>query len=520
MPRRERMSSVDTAWLRMDRATNRMVIAGVLVFDAPLDYDRLQATLAARWLRYDRFRMRPIEDATGAWWEETPDFDLARHVRRAALPGTGGPAELKRFVGKLVARPFDPRRPWWEFHLVERYDGGSALVARIHHSYADGIALIGVMLSLTDPAADAPPEGAAASDAAAEMGIGNEGILAQLLEPVVGATSGALRLSGEALEKYVQLLRNPQQVIDYARIAGSVAAELVQLATMPDDSHTRFKGKAGVDKVVAWTDPLPLDEVKAVGRVLGCSVNDVLLATVAGAFRRYLLAIGDPVDGVEVRAMVPVNLRPPTSAAPLGNRFGLVTLLLPVGIPNPLARLYEVHARMEALKTSYQPVIAFALLGLAGLLPRAAQQEMLDLLANKATAVMTNVPGPQAPLYLAGAHLAQVMFWVPQSGDIGMGVSILSYAGGVQFGLITDAGRVPDPERVIAGVRPEFERLLLTVLMEPWDLQRDPALVERELAAHRAGENAPRPDRAEPGSGEAPRPRRSARRRTHAAAAR
>src|SRR5215475_10273770 len=407
MPRRERMSSVDTAWLRMDRATNRMVIAGVLVFDAPLDYDRLRATLAARWLRYDRFRMRPVEDAAGAWWEEAPRFDLARHVRRATLPGTGGAAELQRFVGKLVARPFDPRWPWWEFHLVERYGGGSALVARIHHSYADGIALIGVMLSLTDPAADAPTEGAAASEAAAEMSTGNEGILAQLLEPVVGATSGALRLSGEALEKYVQLLRNPQQVIDYARIAGSVAAELVQLATMPDDSHTRFKGKAGVDKVVAWTDPLPLDEVKAVGRVLGCSVNDVLLAAVTGALHRYLASKGDPVDGIEVRAMIPVNLRRAGDGT-LGNRFGLVTLLLPVGIANPLARLYELHHRMEALKTSYQAMIAFALLGVAGSCPRSVQQELLDLLANKATAVMTNVPGPQQQLYLAGARIAKL----------------------------------------------------------------------------------------------------------------
>ena len=128
-------------------------------------------------------------------------------------------------------------------------------------------------------------------------------------------------------------------------------------------------------------------------------------------------------------------------------------------------------------------MIAFALLGLAGFLPRAAQQEMLDLLANKATAVMTNVPGPQHPLYLGGARLGQIMFWVPQSGDMGMGVSILSYNGGVQFGLITDAGRVPDPERVIAGLRPEFERLLLTVMMEPWDAPREPGLVERELAA-------------------------------------
>ncbi len=477
------MSSVDTAWLRMDRPTNRMVIVGVLVFDTPLDYDRLRATVETRMLRYRRFRMRPVEGATGTWWEEARRFDPANHVLRATLPPDAGPDALKLLAGKLASRAFARGRPWWEFHLVERYGSGSALIARFHHSYADGIALIGVMLSLTDPSPDAPVDAAPARPVRAARRDAADGFLAQLLAPLSGAASGALRLSGEALEKYVALLRNPQQVIEYARIAGSVVAEVAQLATMPDDSRTRFKGRAGAKKVVAWAEPLPLDEVKAVGRALGCSVNDVLLATAAGALRRYLVAKGDRVEGVELRAMVPVNLRPAQDDGELGNRFGLVTLLLPVGIANPLARLYEVHHRMEALKTSYQPLVAFGLLALAGRLPRVAQQEMLDLLASKATAVMTNVPGPQHPLFLAGARLAQIMFWVPQSGDIGMGVSILSYAGGVQFGLITDAGMVPDPERVIAGFRPEFERLLLTVLMEPWDTRRAPALIERELAA-------------------------------------
>jgi WS/DGAT/MGAT family acyltransferase len=477
------MSSVDTAWLRMDRPTNRMAILGVLVFDTPLDYERLRAIIEARMLRYRRFRMFPVEAPSGSWWEEPRRFDLAHHVRRAKLPAPYGLDALKRLVAGLASRPFAPRQPWWEFHLVERYGSGSAVIVRIHHSYADGIALIGVMLSLTDASADAPVEAPPARTERAARTPDGEGYLAL-------AATGALRLSGEALDKYVELLRRPKKVIEYAQIAGAVAGEVAQLATMPDDSPTRFKGKAGTRKAVAWAEPLPLDEVKAIGGALGCSVNDVLLATVAGALRRYLVAKGDRVDDLELRALVPVNLRPQTDDGELGNRFGLVTLLLPVGIANPLARLYEVHHRMEALKASYQPIIAFALLGLAGLLPRVAQQEMLDLLANKATAVMTNVPGPREPLFLAGARLAQILFWVPQSGDIGMGVSILSYAGGVQFGLITDAGRVPDPERIVGGIRAELERLLLTVLMEPWDARRPPALVERELAAAAAERRA------------------------------
>jgi WS/DGAT/MGAT family acyltransferase len=467
----------------MDRTTNRMVIVGVLLFDQPIDYARLKATLEARLEHFERFRCRPVEDATGAWWEDTPKFDAAKHLRRTRLPGKAGPDALKHYVAKLIAKPFDPRRPWWEYTLVEGYDGGSALVARIHHCYADGIALMRVMLSLTDRSARAPvlPRGARARKRPARRE--DSGLLTQLFEPLTGLANQALRVSGDVAERGLDALLNPEKIVQYAQVAASVAGEIAYLATMPDDSRTRYKGKAGAEKRVAWTDPLPLDEVKAVGRVLDCSVNDVLLASVAGALRRYLEAKGDPTTGLELRAMVPVNLRANEAEIKLGNKFGLVTLLLPIGITNPLARLYEVHRRMEALKGSFQAPIAFALLGAAGLAPRALQQQMLDLLANKATAVMTNVPGPQEQLYMAGARLKQIMFWVPQSGDIGMGVSILSYNGAVQFGLITDAGRVPDPENVIAHFRPEFDRLLMTVLMEPWDKQRDPSLVERELRA-------------------------------------
>jgi WS/DGAT/MGAT family acyltransferase len=480
------MSSVDTAWLRMDRPTNRMVIVGVLLLGEPVDYDRLLATFAARFACFERFRCRPVEDLAGAWWEEAPRFRLERHVRRARLPGKADAEALKRFAAKRATEPFDPSRPWWDFTLVD-YDGGSAIVARIHHSYADGIALIRVMLSLTDPSPDAPAAAETAERRRRTAPAEDGGMLGQLFEPLSGLANQALRASGGVAEKGLEALLNPEKLMQYARVVGRVAAEVAQLATMPDDSRTRYKGKAGAAKRVAWTDPIPLDEVKAVGKVLDCSVNDVLLATVAGALRRYLVDKGDATRGLELRAMVPVNLRANEAEIKLGNRFGLVTLLLPVGIASPLARLYEVHHRMEALKGSYQAPIAFALLGAAGIAPKAVQQQMLDLLANKATAVMTNVPGPQEQLYLAGARLSQIMFWVPQSGDIGMGVSILSYNGGVQFGLITDAGRVPDPENVIAHFRPEFDRLLMTVLMEPWDMRRDPTLVERELGSAARG---------------------------------
>ena len=219
------------------------------------------------------------------------------------------------------------------------------------------------------------------------------------------------------------------------------------------------------------------------GRVLGCSVNDMLLSAAAGALRGYLADKGDAVEGVEIRALVPVNLRRPQDQGQLGNRFGLVALELPVGIENPLARLYATRDRMLALKDSMQAPLTLAILGAVGMAPKIAQAKVLDLLASKATAVMTNVPGPQQALYVAGARLRQPLFWVPQSGDIGMGVSILSYDNRVQFGLITDKGLVPDPEQVVARFASEFEKLLMLVLMEPWGRLNDPQAVEAQLQA-------------------------------------
>jgi len=166
--------------------------------------------------------------------------------------------------------------------------------------------------------------------------------------------------------------------------------------------------------------------------------------------------------------MIPVNLRPIEDAWKLGNRFGLVPLVLPIGISNPIERVYAVRERMNALKGSTQPLLAFAMLAVAGLMVKPAQDALLNLFGRKTTAVMTNVPGPREQLTLCGSRVTQCMFWVPQSGNIGLGVSILSYGGGVQFGVITDTTLCPEPQRIIDAFQPEFEQLSLLTLMLPW----------------------------------------------------
>jgi hypothetical protein len=166
--------------------------------------------------------------------------------------------------------------------------------------------------------------------------------------------------------------------------------------------------------------------------------------------------------------MVPVNLRTAEHAHELGNRFGLAPLVLPIGIANPVERVYEVRRRMNALKGSTQPLLAFALLAVAGLMIKPAQDILLDYFGCKTTAVVTNVPGPRDKLKILGSTLEQCMFWVPQSGNVGLGISILSYGGGVQFGVISAASLCPHPQKIIDQFEPEFAKLALLTLMLPW----------------------------------------------------
>ena len=471
------MSAVDTAWLRMDRPYNLMMISGVMMFGEKIALRRLRKVIRERFLVFRRFGQRAVETAAGAFWETDPEFDLDRHIVRAELPGRAGRRELQAYISQLACTPLDPTRPMWQFHLID-YEGGSALVMRMHHSYADGIALVRVMLSMTDATVSGPP---AMPFAPQPRRAEPEDSLGHLLSPLSGLMKTAKVIGSALMDQGAAIWDDPGKVMALAGQGSAVTSELAKLALMPEDSATRFKGQPSVGKRVAWADPLRLWEVKAVGKALGASVNDVLLSCVAGALRGYLVDKGDDVEGVMVRALVPINLRPMEKAYKLGNRFGVVFLELPIGIENPVERLYAVRANMAALKDSLQPLLTLGLLAAAGVAPKILQDQLVTVLARNATAVMTNVPGPQQPLYLAGGKIERFLFWVPQSGNIGMGVSILSYNGEVQFGLITDRGLCPDPERVIARFAPEFEKLTLATLMAEWP--RDGDLDPDEAAA-------------------------------------
>jgi len=490
-PRSERMSRVDTAWLRMDNDVNVMMIVGVWLLTPAITLHALKERIGDKLLKYDRFRQKALADAMGASWVLDDTFDINNHVVPQTLTPQAGESErhaLQRLCGQLASSHLDPQRPLWQFHLIDNYEGGCALIARVHHCIGDGISLISVMLSITDGGVDPPKrdrnhkrrsDKAGAASAAEERSDDRsdqgDWLADAVLKPLTDLTVKAIAMYGGGVAKSMEMLANPQQPLlgsmDMARSGLQVISDVGALALMADDSPTLLKGKPNGRKVVAWSEPLPLDDVKAIGKGLGCSINDVLLSCAAGAIGAYLRERGQDPSGKEIRAMVPVNLRPLDQAWKLGNRFGLAPLVLPIGIDNPVQRVYAVRQRMDDLKGSYQPLLAFAVLALSGLFIKPVQDTVLGLFAKKATAVMTNVPGPAKPLMFCGSTLRQTMFWVPASGDIGVGVSILSYGGGVQFGLITDEKLCPDPQAIIDRFDPEFDKLLWLAMMLPWSGQ-------------------------------------------------
>lgn len=464
---RETMSKVDTAWLRMEQPSNLMMITGIIGLDLGASYEHLLDVIKQRFLAISRFRQKAVITASGAHWEIDDDFEIRGHVRRVALPGRADQEELEEFVSDLASTALDPSRPLWQFHYIENYAEGPVVVMRIHHCYADGIALVQVFLSLTDSssqsyAAVTNPEKWKKERAREST------VFQRLLEPARGRVDFAVHVTTRLFEEAMQIVQQPEKANFYMAEISELVRELSQALTLPDDPKTILKGKLGVRKRVAWAPPIPLEEVKALSKALACTVNDVLIAAVTGAFRSYMLAHGEnPASGSEIRATVPVNLRPLEHARELGNHFGLVFLSLPLGVSNPIERVYQVNERMLELKASKQATVAFGLLAALGMGPSALQKPALDLLSEKATMVLTNVPGPQQPLYLAGGRVKELMFWVPQSGNIGLGVSILSYNGQVFFGLIADRKLVPEPDRIIDRFKPELENLMYLAMMLP-----------------------------------------------------
>jgi WS/DGAT/MGAT family acyltransferase len=451
----ERLSTLDSSFLYLEEPGTPMHVGGVLVLETPAGgVGALADLIGARLSLVPRYRQRVAEvpgHLANPVWVDDPDFDIDYHVRRSGLPRPGTDSQLLDLVSRLMARPLDRHRPLWEAYLVEGVEGGRvAVVTKTHPALVDGLSAIDIGQVLLDVAPDTPAP-----------------------EPVDWrprrAPTGA-ELVVEALDEYA---RRPSALVEKARgAAGDVRATAARMGGLLRTARSAIlpapdsplNAAVGSQRRVAVARA-GLAEVKEVRKVYGGTVNDVLLAVVTGALREWLLSRGEPVTGGRsVRALVPVSLQ--DDEGPEGNRVSSYLVDLPVGEPNPRVRLTRLSYAMRGVAAHGQSVGADSLIALTGFAPptlhalgaraaRGLSRRLFNL-------VVTNVPGPQVPLYAAGGRMLEVFPVVPLARGQGLSIGMTSYNGRVFFGLNADPDIVGDVHVLADLIEQEIGELVET----------------------------------------------------------
>ncbi len=443
----EPMAAVDRAWLEMDEPHNPMVVSAILELTNVDDIELLSRRLLEGLLRYRRFSQRPDEHSTGLIWRDDGPLTVAYHLRIYQLNEDGPEHDLRHAVARELAAALDRAMPLWRMTFFVRNSGQVTVLFRAHHAVADGIALIRVLMSCTDDAlAPVAPAGQPH----------HHGPLARLID--------GLESLNRQLESVQQLiredLRHPAQIVDQLRTGRGVMAAAGRVLSLPDDNPACFRRPLDGQRAVAWTRGIEFAPIKRYARRHAIKINDVFVSALAGAFTRYLRRTHpEAAQGHNLRISVPVNLRSQNDGE-LGNRFGLVLLDLPLGVEDLDERLRLVTERTQALKHSPEARATLIGLGAAGHMPLALEKRLINLLADKAVAVVSNLPGPQQELRFAGSRLTGVVFWPPQTGHIGIGISLFSYAGRVSVGVSSDVALIPDPDALIADFELELAGML------------------------------------------------------------
>lgn len=461
--RTDRLSALDVSFLYMETPTTAMHVGGVAIFEPPaggFDYERLVDLISQRIGLVPRYRQKvrwvPGHLANPVWVDDA-DFDVTYHVRRSALPKPGTDAQLRDLVGRLQSRQLDRNRPLWEIYLVEGLEKGRvAIVTKTHHAMVDGVSAvdIGTVILDLEPTPREVPE----DDWEPRQGPSTLGLMKDAVTDFLAKPTGALDTARSAV------VDAKQTVGKIAEVAGGMLAQVRTMAkqapatplNVPIGEQRRF-GMASTS----------LDDYKRVRKAHGGTVNDVVLATVAGALRSWLLTRGESVTPTTVvRAMVPVSVRSDAQKGELGNRVSSYFVDLPVGEQNPVVRLHQVSYAMKGHKESGAAVGADALVQLSGFAPPTihslAARTMSGLTRRLFNLVVTNVPGPQFPLYAAGARMLAMYPVVPLAKSQAVTIGLTSYDGGVYYGLNADRDALSDVDVLASCIEDSLAELVAT----------------------------------------------------------
>ena len=458
MTQHDRLSGLDSSFLHLERGVAHMHVGAVMVFEGmPPGYEDLVAQIGSRLHLIPRYRQRlafvPFGQGRPVWVDD-PHFNVAFHVRHTALPSPGDEPQLRRLAGRVFSQALDRSRPLWELWLVEGLAGGRfAVLSKTHHSLVDGVSGVDIATVLFDSSADplpvAPPE--------------HEWIPRPLptdAQLLADALIERATVPGELVRGVRATLRGPRHVAGrVGRALGGVSAlARVGLQSAPPSP---LNLRIGPHRRFTWVTG-DLQEFKAVKNALGGTVNDVVLAVVAGALGRYLRGRGESTDELVLRAMVPVSVRADVQRGALGNKVAAMWSPLPVGTEDPVQRLLTISREMEGIKESGQAVGAQVLTELTGFAPPTiiAQAARLQARQRLFNLVVTNVPGPQFSLYVLGRRLQSLFPMVPLAENQALGIAIMSYDGQLDFGLNADYDGLPDVEGLADDLRASIAELV------------------------------------------------------------
>jgi diacylglycerol O-acyltransferase / wax synthase len=453
----DRLTGLDSSFLHLENGSTHMHVAAAAILEghAPA-YDELTEQILSRLHLVPRYRQRlafvPFGQGRPVWVDD-PYFNVAFHLRHTALPSPGGDEQLKRLCGRIFSQALDRSRPLWELWLVEGLaDDRFALLSKTHHALVDGVSGVDIVTVLFDASPD--PVGAAPERERAPRPLPTDAkLLADAL--LERATAPA-----EIVRSVRAALRGPRQV---AAKLGSAAYGLGAVARVGLTSAppSPLNVRIGPHRRFTWVRG-DLQQFKAVKNALGGSVNDVVLAAVAGALGRYLRRRDEPIDETVLRAMVPVSVRAAVERGALGNRVAAMWVGLPIGETDPIERLQRISGEMSGVKESGQAVGAQVLTELTGFAPPTimAQAARLSARQRMFNLVVTNVPGPQFPLYMLGRRLQEIFPMVPLAANQALGVAIMSYDGQLNFGLNADYDALPDLEQLAQDLSDAIAELL------------------------------------------------------------
>lgn len=419
------MTRRDYAWHRMDTDNNIMVINSILLFEGPVDMERLVSTIAQRLPNYPRFTQKVELRRGRPRWVEDQHFNITDHIKLEKMAQDVSRDALQGHLTRLAHLPLAGGRPLWHMTVLDRVNGGHAIVFRVHHCITDGLGLVHVLNHLTD----------------------DNGLHCRTPSPADHPHRASV-VQNAVCSALVRGISNLK-----------IAFHVTRLSMLWPDARTPLKNRMYGEKQLVWLPPLQMERVRAMSKRMGVTLNDVWVAAVSGALRTYLEQRGQHVDGRALRAAVTFNLREKANAFQLGNEFGLVAVDLPTNVGDAVTRLQQSSARMTAIKRSHQPRATMAFLSIAGCLPTALQHFALNLFTSKGSVVLTNIEGPGGRRYLAGSRMTDLICWVPQAGKLGVGLAFISYAGQIQLALFVDKEQVPDPERLMELTYAAFDEL-------------------------------------------------------------